>query len=72
MAYWTGMRKGEIWDLTWGKLDMKARMIRLEAEDTRDRYNTVDEKDKLLAIQKLEVFRAIVDQTVDQEGIEKR
>jgi integrase len=35
-AYWTGMRKGEILGLTWDKVFMKDREIRLEIEDTKD------------------------------------
>ena len=35
-AYWTGMREGEILNLTWNKVDMKARTISLAAEDTKD------------------------------------
>jgi integrase len=33
----TGMRKGEILSLIWHKMDMKNRVIRLEAEDTKAR-----------------------------------
>jgi integrase len=36
-AFYTGMRKGEILSLIWPKVDMKNRVIRLEAEDTKDR-----------------------------------
>jgi integrase len=36
-AYHTGMRKSEILGLTWSKVDLKRRFIRLEATDTKDR-----------------------------------
>ncbi len=36
VGYWTAMRKGEITALTWDKIDMKGRMIRLEAADTKE------------------------------------
>jgi len=37
IAFHTGMRKNEILSLTWDKVDMKKRIIRLEAQDTKDR-----------------------------------
>jgi integrase len=36
-AFYTGMRRGEILNLTWDKVDLKNRVIRLESTDTKDR-----------------------------------
>jgi integrase len=35
-AFWTGMRRGEILNLTWDKIDLKTRMIKLESTDTKE------------------------------------
>jgi integrase len=36
-GWYTGMCKGEILNLTWDKVDLANRMIRLEAKDTKDK-----------------------------------
>jgi integrase len=36
-GYYAGMRKGEVINLTWDKVDMKSRIITLDAADTKDR-----------------------------------
>ena len=36
MGYWTERREGEILNLTWDKISIKDRMIRLKAEDTKE------------------------------------
>jgi integrase len=36
-GFYTGMRRGEILSLSWSKVDLKNRVIRLETEDAKDR-----------------------------------
>jgi integrase len=36
-AFYTGMRMGEILGLSWDKVDLKGKVIRLEAQDTKDK-----------------------------------
>lgn len=36
-GFYTGMRRAEILDLIWDKVDLQARLIRLEAKDTKDK-----------------------------------
>jgi integrase len=35
MAYYTGMRRGEIFNLRWGQIDLSKGLIRLEGVDTK-------------------------------------
>ena len=60
-AYYTGMRKGEILNLIWDKVDLKGRLIYLSAADTKDKESRkVPICDDLYAIL-MEVPRAIHD-----------
>jgi len=40
-AWWSGMRQGEILKLTWDKVDLNKRLIRLKAEDTKEGWPKV-------------------------------
>ncbi len=63
-AYYTGMRQGEILSLTWNRVDMDNRIIRLDAEDTKDRESRrVPIGDELHAVLRL-IPRAIHDNHV--------
>ena len=63
-GFYTGMRKGEIVNLTWDKVDMKSRLICLEVEDTKDKEaRNIPIMDELYAILK-SIPRAIHDNHV--------
>jgi len=50
-GFYTGMRQGEILNLTWDKVDLRNRIIRLEAGDTKDREaRNIPIMDQLYAI----------------------
>lgn len=52
-AFYTGMRRGEILSLTWDKLDLKKKVIRLDATDTKDKEaRTIPICDELLRVLK--------------------
>ena len=36
-GFYTGMRRGGILGLTWDKVDLRAKVVKLEATDTKDR-----------------------------------
>ena len=51
VGYWSGMRKGEITCLTWDKIDMKSKMIRLSSEDTKEgRQKSIPMSNEIIAI----------------------
>lgn len=55
VAYHTGMRQGEILNLTWGKLDLKEGFIYLNPEDTK----TQESRDIPLTGELIEFFQAM-------------
>ena len=55
LAYYAGMRKSEILNLTWEKVDLKDGFIRLKAEDTKTR----EPRPVPLSRELLEMFRAM-------------
>jgi integrase len=67
-AFYTGMRRGEILGLTWDKVDLQARLISLEAEDTKDNEpRNIPILDELYGILK-SIPRAIHDNHVFQHN----
>lgn len=51
MAYYAGMRRGEILGLTWKQVDLAGRMIRLGAEDTKEgRKKRVPLREEVIAV----------------------
>ena len=53
-GFFIGMRKGEILGLTWDKVDLKGRVIKLEAKDIKDKEpRTIPIPDELLEIFKV-------------------
>jgi integrase len=55
VAYYTGMRQGEILNLTWGQVDIKEGFIKLEAGDTK----TNDARLVPLTRELVEMFKAM-------------
>jgi integrase len=55
LAYYTGMRKSEILNLTWGKVDLKEGFIRLRPEDTK----TQEKRLVPLSQEMIEMFKAM-------------
>jgi integrase len=55
VAYHSGMRKSEILNLTWGKVDLKGGFIRLQADDTKTR----EARSIPLSPELMEMFRAM-------------
>ncbi|RJR35121.1 MAG: site-specific integrase [Desulfobacteraceae bacterium] len=54
-AYWSGMRRGEIFNLEWNQVDLKEGVIRLKAEDTKSRRPRVIP----IALELLNTFRGL-------------
>jgi integrase len=64
IAYFTGMRRGEILKLTWDKVNLKTRLINLEAKDTKDRESRKVPICKELYLELKNIPRAIHDDHV--------
>jgi len=63
-AYYTGMRKGEILNLTWDKVDLKNKFINLEASDTKDEEKRKIPISNMLYVTLKDIPKAIHDQHV--------
>lgn len=64
MGYYTGMRRGEIASLTWDMVDLRRRVIRLEAANTKDREpRVIPIGDRLLKVL-ADIPRAVHDKHV--------
>jgi integrase len=51
VAYWTGMRSGEIFGLTWNRVNLKKRLINLEPKDTKTKEpRTIRLNNKLMEL----------------------
>jgi len=51
MAFWTGMRRGEILNLQWGRVDLSKRIIRLKPSDTKEgKSKIIPISNQLLAV----------------------
>lgn len=74
-AYWSGMRRGEIFSLEWNQVDLKEGVIRLRAEDTKSaRPRTIPIATELLNTLRglpSRFSKGLVFPSKDREGKEK-